>query len=92
MANFILHIQYIYITRVISSSQHGFEKEELFHSLYAHIHTIPMTGRKSRMLEPLAFDEYCSFDTSVFFRRIKQSSLYSPKESRSIKTAIFIES
>jgi hypothetical protein len=32
----------------------------------------------SRTLEPLAFDEYCS--------------LYTLKESRSIKTAIFIES
>ena len=27
--------------------------------------TVPMTGRKSRMLEPLAFDEYCRFDTSA---------------------------
>jgi len=42
-------------------------------------------------LEPLAFDEYCRFDTSDFGWRIKQASLYTPKESRSIKTAIFIE-
>ena len=46
----------------------------------------------SRTLELLAFDEYCRFDTSAFFRRIKRASLYTPKESRSIKTAIFIES
>jgi hypothetical protein len=50
-----------------------------------------MTGRKSRTLEPLAFDEYCRFVTSAFWG-IKQASLYSPKESRSIKTAIFTES
>jgi len=30
--------------------------------------------------------------TSAFFRNIKRGSLYVPKESRSIKTAIFIES
>jgi hypothetical protein len=46
----------------------------------------------SRTLEPLAFDEYCRFDTSAFFWRIKLGSLYPPKERRSIKTAIFIES
>ena len=40
----------------------------------------------SRTLEPLAFDEYCRFDTSAFFLRIKRA------ESRSIKTAIFIKS
>ena len=27
--------------------------------------TVRMSGRKSRMLEPLAFDEYCRFDTSA---------------------------
>jgi hypothetical protein len=54
--------------------------------------TVPMTGRKSRTLEPLAFDEYCRFDTSALFRGIKRASLYSPKKSRRIKTAIFIES
>jgi hypothetical protein len=56
-----------------------------------------MIGRKSRTLEPLAFDEYCRFDTYAFFLRIKRGSLYkavriNDKESRSIKTAIFIES
>ena len=29
----------------------------------------------SRTLEPLAFDEYCRFDTSAFFMRIKRASL-----------------
>jgi hypothetical protein len=53
---------------------------------------VPMTDRKSRTLELLAFDEYCRFDTSAFFYRIKRASLYPLKESRSIKTAIFIES
>jgi hypothetical protein len=46
----------------------------------------------SRTLELLAFDEYCQFDTSAVFMRIKRGSLYTHKESRSIKTAIFIES
>ena len=54
--------------------------------------TVPMVTRKSRTLEPLAFDEYCRFDTSSFFWGIKRGSLYFPKESKSIKTAIFIES
>ena len=48
-------------------------------------YTVPMTKKKSRMLEPLAFDEYCRFDTSAFFMRIKRASLYTHKESRSIK-------
>jgi hypothetical protein len=51
-----------------------------------------MTGRKSRTLELLAFDEYCRFDTSAFFWEIKRGSLYFPKERRSIETAIFIGS
>ena len=46
----------------------------------------------SRTLEPVAFDEYCRFDTSAFLWGIKRGSIYSPKESRSVKTAIFIES
>ena len=46
----------------------------------------------SRTLELSAFDEYCRFDNSAFFMRIKRGSLYTHKESRSIKTAIFIES
>jgi hypothetical protein len=29
--------------------------------------TVPLVKRKSRMLKPLAFDEYCRFDTSAFF-------------------------
>jgi len=45
-----------------------------------------LAAAKSRTLELLAFDEYCRFDTSAF------RSLYTEKESRSIKTAIFIES
>jgi hypothetical protein len=32
-----------------------------------------MTGRKSRTLELLAFDEYCRFDTSAFFWEIKRA-------------------
>ena len=54
--------------------------------------TVPMIKTKSWMLELLACDEYCRFDTSAFFMRIKQCSLYTHKESRGIKTAIFIES
>ena len=54
--------------------------------------TVLLAATKSRTLELLAFDEYCRFDTSAFFRNIKRASLYVPKESRSIKTAIFIES
>ena len=44
--------------------------------VYIRTCTVPMTGRKSRTLEPLAFDEYCRFDTSAFFMRIKRASLY----------------
>jgi hypothetical protein len=47
---------------------------------------------KSRTLEPLAFDEYCRFDNYSLFMRIKRASLYTPKESKSIKTALVIES
>ena len=54
--------------------------------------TVFLATAKSRILELLAFDEYCRFDTSALFRHIKRASLYMPKESRSIKTAIFIES
>ena len=46
----------------------------------------------SRTLELLAFDAYCRFDTSAFFQGMKRASLYPLKESRSIKTAIIIES
>jgi hypothetical protein len=53
---------------------------------------VPLGAAQEWTLEPLAFDEYCRFDTSAFFWGIKRASLYSPKESRSIKTAIFIES
>jgi hypothetical protein len=48
--------------------------------------------RKSWTLEPLAFDEYCRFDTSAFSSRIKRGALYLTEESRSIKTAVLIES
>jgi hypothetical protein len=44
------------------------------------------------MLKLLAFDEYCRFDTSALFSGIQRASIYTLKESRSIKTAIFIES
>jgi hypothetical protein len=54
--------------------------------------TVLLAAAKSRTLELLAFYEYCRFDTSAFFWYIKRGSLYIPKESRSIKTAIFIES
>jgi hypothetical protein len=54
--------------------------------------TVHFAARKSRTLEPLAFDEYCRFNTSAFFWEIKRGSLYFPKESRSIKTAILIGS
>ena len=47
---------------------------------------------KTRTLKLLAFDEYCRFDTSAFFMRIKRASLYTHKESRIVKTAVFIES
>ena len=40
----------------------------------------------SQTLEPLAFDEFCRFDTSTFYRPINRSSLYNNKR------AIFIES
>ena len=56
--------------------------------------TVFLATAKSRTLKPLAFDEYCRFDTSAFFWRINRASLYTPKESRNIKTAVdlFIES
>ena len=31
------------------------------------ISTVFLAATKSRTLEPLAFDEYCRFDTSAFF-------------------------
>jgi hypothetical protein len=54
-----------------------------------------MTGRKSRTFELLvAFDEYmyCRFDNYACKRGIKRASLYNAFASRSIKTAVFIES
>ena len=54
--------------------------------------TVFLAAAKSWTLELLAFDEYCCFDNSDFFLRIERGSLYTEKESRSIKTAIFIES
>ena len=53
--------------------------------------TVFLALGKSRMLEVLAFDGYCRFDTSAFFYPIKRASLCPLKESRSIKTVIFIE-
>jgi hypothetical protein len=44
------------------------------------------------MLEFLAFDEYCRFDTSALLSSLQRASIYTLKESRSIKTAISIES
>ena len=49
--------------------------------------TVFLAKNKSCKLEPLAFYEYCRFDTSAFFiriLRIKRASLYTHKESRSI--------
>ncbi len=37
--------------------------------------TVLLAKAKSRTLELLAFDEYCRFDTSAFFMRIKRGSL-----------------
>jgi hypothetical protein len=54
--------------------------------------TVFLATAKSRTLELLAFDEYSRFDTSAFAGDIKRGSLYIPCESRSIKTAVFIES
>ena len=54
--------------------------------------TVPMTDKKSRALELLAFDEYCRFDTSALFLRIKLASLYTKKESRSIKYSLIAKS
>ena len=46
----------------------------------------------SRTFQLLAFDEYCRFDTSAFFWYTKRGSLYTHRQSRHIKTAVFIES
>ena len=54
--------------------------------------TVFLAARKSRTLEPLAFDKKSTFDFFAFFMRTKRASLYTHKESRSIKTALFIES
>jgi hypothetical protein len=35
----------------------------------SHFITVLLAATKSRTLEPLAFDEYCRFDTSAFFYR-----------------------
>ena len=60
--------------------------------LYPLYSTVFLVAAKSRTLKPLAFAEYCRFDISAFFWYLKRALLYIPKESRSIKTAIFIES
>jgi hypothetical protein len=54
--------------------------------------TVFLAAAKSRMLELLAFDEYYRFDTSACASAIKRGSLYRTRASRSIKTAVFIES
>ena len=54
--------------------------------------TVFLAATKSWTLEPLAFDEYCRFDTTSFASGIKRGSLYPTCERRSIKTAVFIES
>ena len=54
--------------------------------------TVYLVMRKLQTLELLAFDEYCRFDTSELFLSIQRASIYTLKESRSIKTAISIES
>ena len=38
----------------------------------------------------IAFDQYCRFDTSVFFWEINRASLYSQKENRIITSAVFV--
>jgi hypothetical protein len=84
-----------------SSNRKGFERHfntnntprverysSCFDKLYSS--TVCFSATKLQMLEPLAFDEYCRFDTFAFFCYIKRASIYLPKESRSIKTEIFI--
>jgi hypothetical protein len=56
------------------------------------LHTVFLVARKSRVLELLAFDEYCRFDNPALFYKINQASRYLLQESRSIKKAIFVES
>ena len=55
------------------------------HKKHLCVYTVFLVAAQSRMLELLAFDEYCRFDTSAFFMRIKRASLYTHKESRSMK-------
>ena len=47
--------------------------------VYIRTCTVPMTGRKSRTLELLAFDEYCRFDTSACASAIKRGSIAQAK-------------
>jgi hypothetical protein len=54
--------------------------------------TVYLVIKKLRMLEFLAFDEYCRFDTSALLSSLQRASIYTLKERRSIKTAISIES
>ena len=44
--------------------------------------TVPMINKNSWMLEHLAFDEYCRFDTSAVFYWIKRGSLYINRKLR----------
>ena len=41
--------------------------------------TVFLATGESWILELLAFDEYCRFDTSAFFMHIKRTSLYTHK-------------
>ena len=54
--------------------------------------TVYLVMKKLQTLKLLAFDEYCRFDTSELFSSIQRASIYTLKESRSIKTANSIES
>ena len=45
------------------------------------LHTVFLVARKSRVLELLAFDEYCRFDTPAFFWGIKRGSVREGKLS-----------
>ena len=54
--------------------------------------TVYLVMKKLQTLKLLAFDEYCRFDTSALFSGIQRASIYTLKESRSIKMANSIES
>ena len=87
---FLLHFFLFLLKKLFTRTQYPDSHDGWLPRLL-HVCTVLMSGRKSRTLELLAFDEYCRFDTSAFFYEIKRGSLYFVKESRSIKTAIFID-